>query len=438
MTIRVSTGFRGRRGRFAAVLCAVGVIVLTMPAAARAACSVTSGDFDANGSIDMRFIGDAYRQNLLLDLGNGSVQVKLDCNGDGDYADPGDFDFNITTTGGLETFDIQLRGKDAITILQSASVPGDRKNLLLTLGPGGNVVEIDNFFFAPLTGQSSWVVDVVGGPNDDTLTVRLNGAVTSSLLQVRGDLGLGNDHVVLYGPATSTGGVIDFDLALGPGNNTLDLIRTAGATLGAFRSTVNVDGGDVAINSDKVSVNMANPNVIFTTGSRFALNANLLAGNDAFTLNDAGCFTGSESRFRVKGGAGNDVLQAGTVLPGLYSNDGLIETVFDGGPGADILDIEKHVEGLGTYRVRAHGGDSSDIVVTSVFAEDVGFGINTLDLLARGGRGADTLYTAIFAPVATLYNPSAAALLDGGGDVNDICIFFGNGKSERFACESGS
>ncbi len=419
--------------RLAAFALCTATGVLAGPVTARAACSVTSGDFDGNGTADVRILGDAQRQNLTIEFDAASVLVQLDCNGNGVYTDPGDF---TATYPDLETFDVQLKGKDTIVLVLAALRSADRKQFELTLGPGGNDVELITLGPTVLQGQSSWVFDVVGGPNDDTLRLNFGGAVNGSLVQVRGDLAAGNDHVVVAMPPGSSSNAIDLDLALGPGNNTFDVSGSGNPS--GVRWNVGVEGGDAAAGSDRVGLNLRSPLVQFVGGSRVAFNANLLAGNDAFTAAEPNMFSGSEYRVRVKGGAGNDVLQSGTLATSRGSSDGLIETVFDGGAGNDVIEIEKAVEGIGTYRVRAQGGEGADVVVTSIDDADVGFGLNVLDCLSRGGRGADTVYAAILAPAGASYGPDGAALLDGGADAGDICISFGTGTVQRLACESGS
>jgi hypothetical protein len=440
MGTRGHSGIRwGKRALPAAGILA---FILCGAAPAHAACSVTTGDFDGNGTDDLRITGDSLRQILVMDIGAAGIHVQLDCNGDGDFTDAGDTDttFNL----GLETLAIDLKGKDVITVLQSAPAAGQRRDFVLTLGPAGNTVTFLGLAGAPASAQTSWIVDIAGGSGQDDVNISLGSSWNDSLLQVRGDLGAGDDHVTIGGVPTSTNGVIDVDLVLGNGNNSFKFAGgTAGSAYTGFRWNLSAEGSNLPTNVDTVTVDMERRRL--SNDSRFTLNANLLAGNDVFTATEPNTFASGggqpEYRVHVKGGLGNDLLQVGpqyAVSQGRTSNDGLVEEVLDGGPGNDVILVESHVEGKGTTRIRLQGGDGNDSVMSSLWAEDAGFGLNNLDPITRGGRGADDVYSSVFEPGTATYQPVGASLLDGGMDPGDACVFFGNGKSDRFACELGS
>lgn len=57
------------------------------------ACSVTTGDFDGNGTDDLRIVGDLKNQHVLItehNTGGNQTRVQVDCNGDADFTDGGD------------------------------------------------------------------------------------------------------------------------------------------------------------------------------------------------------------------------------------------------------------------------------------------------------------------------------------------------------------
>jgi hypothetical protein len=396
---------------------------------------VTRGDFDGNGAEDLRIVGTPARQNLDLALVEPFVRLSLDCNGDGDYTDPADL--RAEYPAAIETLDIQLKGRDNVVVQQGATTAGRRYSFLLSLTGGASSFAFAAPPVATTISGTSWVFDVAGSGGDDHLRFDLGGGtIGASHFQIRGDLGGGNDRLELRLPVILLQSVLDVDVALGAGTNTLTIEGGLGRS-DRSRVTIDVEGGDAARSVDTVVSGFGRAGVFGTTG-RLAVRAALRAGNDRFTAEEPRLGTSSDYRTSVAGGPGNDVLRSGRLDPNPSANDGFIEHVLHGGPGADVLAVDGHTEGAGTYRVRLDGGEQADAVLGSVHAEDVGFGLNRLDVLVRGGRGPDVVYQAVFEPGAAVYAPLGTALMDGGPDAEDDCVFFGNGQGQRFGCESGS
>src|SRR5262245_61719053 len=86
------------------------VAALAWPAAARAACSVQQADFDNDGLPDIRILGDALPQNIVIVDGTASFHVTVDCNNNGSLADPGDIDMSGAVAIG--TYDVRGGGQD--------------------------------------------------------------------------------------------------------------------------------------------------------------------------------------------------------------------------------------------------------------------------------------------------------------------------------------
>jgi hypothetical protein len=400
------------------VAAAAVAALLAGAGAARAACSATAGDFDGNGSIDLRLRGDAGPQFLSLTDTESGVAVRLSCNGDDDVDDP--TDIVRTFPGPIETFDIQLGGRDRILIIVFAS--GSAKNMLFTLGPGGNAVSCT---ITPTASHFSVTFDIQGGPGADSVTL-LNNAVSSSALVVRGDLGAGDDRLVL-----STGDLADatqlVGVDLGPGRNEARLTWSRAAH--SFVSA-SIDGGDVATGTDIVTLGGL---LQLQRAARVFLELALRGGNDVFDYESSLEMDGaSEAHVRVEGGPGNDALAA-ALVPTRY--DGLYDLQLAGGGGNDVLTLDgSGVDGAaGTDRLRLDGGDGNDTVIASFEAPPASTKI--LDLLESGGRGVDTVYQGLLVPSGLRYGVGGAALLDGGRDAPDTCLTFGNGSGAAIDCE---
>src|SRR5262245_38827956 len=97
---RAFSGERKSKGMGAPIrilLALAGAAVAPLgPARAWAACSVSQGDLDGNGSPDVRIVGDARPQRIVISDSQSSYRVQVDCDGNGRFTDPGDIDTGLT------------------------------------------------------------------------------------------------------------------------------------------------------------------------------------------------------------------------------------------------------------------------------------------------------------------------------------------------------
>jgi hypothetical protein len=404
-------------------------IVFAGPApAAGAPCSALVADFDQNGSSDLRLVGTSAAQILDLKFLTTATTVELDCNGDGDMTDVGDLFLSLPPATVIETVDLQLKGKDTLRVLQIAPLLVPR-NLVVTFGPGGSSFRYD---VLNLQAPGHLVLDLIGSTGAEDITLGLE-QVDDTLVQVRGDLGAGNDTVRLTTPSSWEASALDLDLALGAGNNTLD-VRGLQPLYEGTRWTLDVEGGDVAANADTLLID-----TYALQEGTLLLRANLQAGNDSFRA-WLPFFAAISSRFvaAVKGGAGNDRIWVTPPVGQPYldfSEGGRIDVVLEGGPGTDTLGAEvwKSDGSTGSCRAWLLGGDQSDALVSNARVEGAG---GTFDLLVHGGRGADLLYTGVVDdPAGGAMNFSPARPLLYGGDEDDDCVDFGDDVVNKLSCE---
>lgn len=427
-----------------------------VPAAARAACLLTTGDLDGNGSPDLRIVATPAPQNVRLVNDAGALSLFLDCNGDGDFADAAMGDLNGLPLPGVEAIDLQLKGRDAVEYELQGAVSGSLHHVAVAFLAGPNRLTVKGASGASLIDRASLVVDVTGGAGADTVELFLDELqpIRYSGVVLRGDLGAGNDVVSFVGtPWTglqqSFSFDVDVDLALGAGHNLVTLdgrlmeVSSSGTDLGFVR--VDIGGGDVAAGSDTVL--MSGPLAI--TGRLF-VNARLRAGNDSFVggMDSGGgnsVFFG-HLRYRVNGGPGADLLalpDAGQTSNGSLNGvlEGLFEASLEGGPGNDVLTFDSTFTGLGggLLRLWEDGGDHVDtLIAETIHVPDTSTG-DTLSLGLQGGRGNDTLFLSGFDPDGK-FTALGAPFSNGGPNANDLCLgtkFLGNVLLVPLNCERG-
>ena len=404
-------------------------LVLLLPSfGAAAVCSL------AQTAADLRIAAASTgpQDVFISDLGS-SVVVSVDCNNDGDYLDSGAGDVNAQPFTGVETITVQLGGKDTIVYSQDADFTGITRELSVVLGPYANFITVTSSGHA-MQAKSSLAVDLLGGPNLDTIAIDMSGAtLDDSALLVYGDLGSGSDNFTVKAPQ-ATNSRVDVDVALGTGNNVASLVADKPFSGSTFRT--DLEGGDMDINTDAVSSRLA---ATFDNASRVVYNAYLRNGADtydgAFDVSALKVLNGSDARFRVDGGPGNDALtvsDGGTA--GAAQNDGVVEAFLRGGPGQDVVTLDWYgMTGTGTFRYRGHGGINADSVLSSFLTDAASQ--NNVDFAVQGGRGPDVVYSALFDASGTAsYDPAGSTWLDGGFE-SDRCIAFGNGAIESLNCE---
>src|SRR5262249_16773793 len=151
---------------------------------------------------------------LVLDHGT-SVDLGIDCDGNGIYTDPGDAILSVA--GPVEGFDIQGNGKDNIQYILDGPLTGGARALSVTLGPataaGPNRLLVGA---TALITSSNLTLDVLGSTGPDSVQLILLADVTDSSIQLRGDLGAGDDTLLVQPLAGQNvvGSSFTMDLAL--------------------------------------------------------------------------------------------------------------------------------------------------------------------------------------------------------------------------------
>jgi hypothetical protein len=398
--------------------------LVAVPAGARAACSLAQGDFDGNGTEDVRIAGDARAQYIVVIDSPETYAVQIDCNDDGDFTDSGDVDTG-TLTATIETFELRPGGKDRIAYRTT----GDAmvKNLLVAFGPpgaDGNSLNVTT----GLRSGSSLVVDVIGSAGRDSVFMRSQSQDSSLVL--RGDLGAGTDTLDLT-LSNSVRSSISVDFALGAGFG--DAYLGCGTT-DASRVAMNLEGSNVVSQPDALTFRLDG---VATNDARIQLKANLLAGNDVgrVALEGFEARAGGKAYVRLAGGNGNDVLAVeSTSAPAAV--DGRLDVTLEGGAGNDILtyDLGGDFSGSGRVRFRVDGGDGADLVASTVFA-DSSTSTPSFDLAFLGGRGADVVYVALSDPAGgAQWTPYGRVRLDGGSE-EDRCLAPGTVPVDLAGCE---
>jgi hypothetical protein len=427
------------RRRRACVAFGATVMLAAARGSAAATCHVTQDDFDHNGTQDLRIVGTAPGQALRISDAGDNTTLRLDCNGDGDFKDPGELD-GTTTFSSIETIDVRLGARASLTYNQSQTFSGLRKGLAITLAAGGNLVAVNGVDGTGLEAGASLAVDVLGGAGADRVLLNYGRTkIDGGFLALRGDLGAGDDAVSVLLPSDVSLGDVDIDIGLSAGRNTVAFGELQGVTTQTISQgtvRIDVDGGDAPAGTDTVVWGLANATL--TSASHLDFNARLRGGNDGFrgSLGNLNVGGGSAMRFRVNGGAGNDALlltDEALAVPD-QTVGGLLEAALLGGVGADTISMDlTALAGNGTFRARAEGGDQNDFALLSAATNPAS--TCSLDLIAHGGAGNDYVYAAVVQGGANDYGALGAATIDGAFGT-DECAEFGVGtRPRKLDCE---
>jgi hypothetical protein len=415
---------------------ACAAAVLALPESARAACSLTMGDFDGSGRIDVRIVGTGQR--VVIDDAQSSYRARVDCNGDGTFGGPPDIDTGLQPLD-VETFD--LRGLGDVDYETTAAFSNAVKNISVTFSPPrpGNENRVCLSLGSAIQAGSNIVVDLLGSAGPDTVTLVSYVEVSDSSLTLRGDLGAGDDRLfyLMQGRPT-VNSVLTTDVDMGSGSNVFQTSVEGGDNATILTNAV---GSPLQTQVDRFQATLGGG---FTTGSRYLTRFALLGGNDVVTVyaDPAGAHpltvTNSVVAVRARGGAGNDTLAFVAPSTGV-TNNGMFELDLAGGPGNDVItaDWSARIDGGGTTRLRLSGDDGADVVWGAL---DLNSTVTrpTVDVLFQGGNGNDILYTAVIdAAGLASYRPLGTTRTDGGAG-DDACYFFGSGSHQSLSCESGS
>jgi hypothetical protein len=411
---------------------------------ATAACTVTTGDFDGNGSLDLRVVTDGANQTLRIvdDPRLHSTTVFLDCNGDGDFIDAGDR--NGEVFGEFELFDLRLSGGDDTVIIEvPETLPPDvtaydkqNRNFAVQLGAGNNVFRFLHPWtdsppvVPPFTARSSRLtIDVQAGAGADDVRFQFGGA-HSSLIVLRTDLGGGNDTVTLgtfdiarYEQAS----VVNVDFQTDAGSDTVIFQPNADLFDGSvYRVNIGTGPGADTVEGGILS---------FIDDGRLIVSVDLGPGNDALSWRPP-ALVGADGSVHVSvaGGPGQDDVAFALADDPLITSDfhGRVDLFVQGDDGNDSLSVHMSPPApgssdlTGTVRVHVDGGAGNDTVLVS--QRNNAGSTGTLDFLVRGGLGTDRLGLSVGGPA--IYAPVSQPLLDGGPGT-DECVLVGPGTQKQ-------
>jgi Ca2+-binding RTX toxin-like protein/cyclophilin family peptidyl-prolyl cis-trans isomerase len=370
--------------------------------------------FDTRGfSGNVTLLGGDGNDTLISGGGNDSLQGQagndvLTGGAGNDALDGGDgvdrlvesADTNWTLTDST----LSGLGNDTLNSFEQASLTG---------GLGNNTIDATAY-----TGNAT----LDGAAGNDTL---LGSTGASSLLG-----NTGNDSLIgNVGNDTLLGGDGSDTLLGGDGNDSVD--GGAGdndrVTGGLGNDTLNGGGGigDLLIEFTNASLTMLTKSTLNGIGSDkiAGFEGAILTGGDGDNTIDASAFNGTTS---LSGGAGNDVLLAGTLaatLEGGAGNDtltgGKANDSLDGGDGSDL--IRETGNGSITATTSAAG---THLVGGSVFGTDTYTSIEALEL--TGGSSANRFDVSVFSGPVTLNGGAGNDTLIGAAS-NDSLIG-GDGK----------
>lgn len=400
---------------------------------------VTSGDFDGNGSTDVRIIGNAKKNIVEIADSGTSMTVSLDLNGDGDFTDPGEAD-NLVIAASVESIFIDLgAGADDVDYTATALNNRDR-HIALALGDGRNSFIATT---SSISAGSDFSIEILGGKSNDSIDILTGNIATARALfaasLLGGRDGLTNAAGAIIAPSqvqfsdngdiTNSSVRVDFDL--GTGGNFFAARVTSDLSAPGV-TDVHITGSDGATDKDNVTIDLENASAVASA----ILNAHvdLLGGNDfalitapltnAFRLTNGQ--TGGNMFFSVSGGAGADSLTftGGTDSnPGLNQLDGLLEVFLRGGIGNDKLsfDLAGNFDGMETdtgtavlrglhlFMTGGHGNDTIAAIVAASVTATFRF-----DILLAGGFGNDKLIFDYTNNGAVTFGPAGNILLEGG------------------------
>lgn len=386
---------------------------------------LTQLDLDGDGATDdIRIVGDGQNSKITItDNGANQVQIQIDANGDGDYADyaRGDLSSMFSFTGDSLMLEAQLKGgHDSLDYIAAGNFSASTRTAVVDLGSGNDTFNW-NLGTNDVLNTSRISLDVTAGTGHDTIGVNFD-EIRKSQVSIKVDAGSGNDKYDVDFERIDDGASVDIHTELGAGLNVhnADLQEVGFGDKGAVDMVI-VGGNQ----TDTIELRMHDDIGNGVLASRFSAVVDLLGGHDSFkALFDA---TGnvfrvddhSQASFVVRGGAGNDTILAGQNGTGTIriDPDGLWSIDLDGGAGNDIVVTDfgstNAWELIGTIRVRMDGGLGNDTMTCLLANESDTTGV--YDVAVRGGAGNDAMtFNCINGNGTPTYGPAAGVILDGG------------------------
>jgi hypothetical protein len=352
---------------------ATGAVAPSAIVASAALPTITQGDFDNNGRLDIRVVGTGAAERYFVSRTDlDAFVIGIDVDGD-DV-----FDVQLVVNDGAprDLIDINTGGGDDLVEIDMEPSSVGLSAIRIDLGSGNDLLEIDHDQNA--LDNSAFAYFVIGGTGNDVVDLRVDEMVHTQLT-FEADMGVGNDVVLVE--VTDGQSFFDFHVnaSLGAGNDRFELNHSGNQVApGACRIDVFVDAGQ---QDDEVKLQMRNE---LEQNTQFRFEAVLGDGNDTFAteleMHDFNFGFGADDQIRCEivalGGLGDDVLRCnnapfGDPTFGVPILDGKLEFRFDGGLGDDLLEIDLDES--------VFGGDNPASPIASFYA------------LLDGGAGDDTL-----------------------------------------------
>jgi len=426
----------------------LALLGLPILAASAAGQTVLFGvdDIDDNGIPDLRITSNGGSQRIEIRQHPGFMELVVDANGDGDTLDANDFPSTFVL-GDVDQIVVSLGGgNDSFVYRLAEDVDSVVHAFRIDLGSGN-----DEFSFLAdahtLGPASALSFEVAGGSGNDRLTFKPH-TIDGAALDLRADLGAGNDFVDLLPTGSWKGGArVDLNVLLGAGTNeaTAKLVAGVVATAdvpGGSRGRIVLEGGP---QKDHITVLTQSRVSDFGT-SELELRGG--AGNDFLEVqiddllfdveNPDGDESAGHARIALSGGPGNDELRVrrAKALP-IVKLEGLLDLDLDGGAGNDLVEVllggsplffatndQAPERGLA---VRAEGGPGKDTLRLDLFADDATVG--PYDVSMSGGADDDVVdltYTVESGDPS--FGFAGAVLLDGGTGTKDGVAVHDNGS----------
>ncbi|MBL8693391.1 MAG: hypothetical protein JNJ88_04775 [Planctomycetes bacterium] len=411
--------------------------------------AVNTGDFDNNGTTDVRVVGTSGIDRIQIDdnLTTGAVTISVDANGDGDFLDPGDV--NANSVGNVETIEVLAgNGNDVVTYQVTGA--GTRNRRIVIDGGGGNDT-ITGTGSAATLQLGGYTIDAIGGAGNDILNWAAPGN-DNALYAFKWNAGVGNDtgSVTLF--SSVFGGTVEIEGTLGTGTNqfTVEIGGNVGLSSEPTDLRIRCEGGK---QTDTVVVRYTNN---LNSASMALVDVNLGAGNDVFraefdhsTFDLQGAAANVIPRFRIHaaGGDGNDNLSVsneifGQASTGVVLLEGILDIDLEGGLGNDELSVSLGDQDLDAFTaagfragvvLRMAGGEGNDTLNAAWSFANGSTGI--LDAAMFGGLGNDTFNVNVTKPVGVTLYPLVQWIVDGGAGT-DTFIPNGNVTFARRAIEN--
>ena len=394
--------------------------------------TMTQLDLDSDGSADdLRIVGGNESTKIKITdegVGQGSMLLDLDINGDGDFADVGDLQVLLFVVDDTRVIDLQLGGgNDQVVYALSDSLLNSTRRLIVDLGKGND--EFSLLGANHLIGNGSLLdIDLLAGAGNDLMTVDMPSVLNSTFL-IDANMGDGNDRVEMSARLGS-GTVIDNDASVG-------LSFELGKGKNSVQASMDLDVGvstKADVDLDILGGTGIDEVVISTTGdigngtlsSTFVVNAELSGGNDVFDyrMSKLDLNANSELWVRGSGGSGNDRLGVTDSLHRVINVKGFARFDLIGGAGNDQLHSRLAAEDgqlllQGALRVNIDGQDGIDTIeaLLNVAAASTGL----YSLVAQGGAGKDAFLLGLETNGASLtLGLDGTLVIDGGQGIDKL------------------